>query len=248
MDAQNDEWNIRIDAQYYPQARTFLDKNSYKFFMVLEKATNWHWQGVIYCSQNQKNYFSSQIKQDAGQKNGKCFSKQANKYENALEYVSKGLGKFGNPDTPPTEYHTNIDGITLETVVEMHAKWHKEHPKPTIHYGGRSSTKRQRTVFKQLCEEAEDDGYDYHNSELEPLNFATPQLSPLRYRERKSMTAHEVTKRVRRVYTDDTRLAGTNIIQRTAEGLMYKFSTPRQAILFDAALEERLLKMFPIRV
>jgi hypothetical protein len=227
------EWNIRVDQQYWHMAQKWLDDHKYKYFCALEKATNWHYQGVLYATRTAKDDLSKKIK-TPGHKNGKGFPQFGNKYDNALQYCCKGLGKHGTMGTPPTAYSTNMPGMTPQQIEIYHKQWFKNNPpKASDHIEGPYVGKRKReTVFKTLVDQCEAEGYHYYDSILEKGEI------------RKSLTPYTAVKKMRKVYRDDSRLAGTGIMKRTVEGLMAKFCSPHDSYRFDLKLEQSIMDQY----
>lgn len=211
------EFTVRVDQIYWDLAQSWLNKNPHvKYLAVLEKATNWHFQIVLRCTENQRDAMGKAIIQAKGHKNGKGgFTTPGNKYKSCFAYVCKGLGKYGDKDNPPDTYHTNIAEITPEKIKEYHATWFREYAHTvgvTIPGEGGFSRKRPReTVFKRLMDHC-----------VENYDLVLPN-DHLTKRQRRTISFDEAYDLSTTYYNDDTRLAGHLTRKKAIEEMLIRY-------------------------
>lgn len=213
------EWNFRVDRQYWDQAQEYLSTRPHlKYYACLEKATNWHYQGVLNATRTQKENLSKAIVQNKGHTNGKQFAHEPDKYTNAYSYCSKGIGKFGCPGTPPEDVRQNMG---LDPVA-LHKEWWNTHAKPiapiNIYNISGGKKRKAASMFSKLIGDAEDAGYHYHDSGLEEGE------------ERKSMDCYEASKIVGKRIRTTEKSFGFNRSQIFVEDLVMRFCTPMKNV------------------
>lgn len=229
-------WNFRVDQKVAAEFLEHLKRKDFDYFAALEKATNWHFQGVMWCTKNQKDYMRDLIKQAHGKKNGYAFSSLPDKYtkEIAINYCCKGVGKYGTRGVPPTTWLTSLDGLTLESIAERNIAWHDYHDSNrTIIFtdvpdGYRLTRKRKHTLFEEILDYCEQH-YDLYIGDDIPRP--------------RQITMAQACKLITLKYGQNRKLTGSFHRQKALEEVLLRYGTKETIDGLNHRIHDRLYKV-----
>lgn len=141
--------------------------------------------------------------------------------DQAFNYQTKGLG----PETPPTDYWTNIQ-ITPEEIALCCKSYWANRPIEVVQVEG-ASRKRSRTVFQYVLDYAEE---NYDRNEIIGPPIKKPRI----------LSDADAVKLVNRFYNADSRMAGTGVRQRCLEELLLRYGQP----WYQRSFETRMIENF----